>query len=376
MHDVGEPLDGHVFFYFHRPKLADLSDIIPSQIHQHIVLGPLFFVCQQFFFQPLVFLFRGSSWPGACQREGVKRPILQLHQRLRGSSGNLHIVTGKIKHVRRRIQCSQYPVGIEKASFIVCFQPVGKHHLENIALPDIVLGFLHHIAVPLFVKERPEIGSAAARFHRSHLPVGEEPSHGFQFHLCLVVFRLQILTADVDDEDDLLPEMVKSDNLVKEHQVHIFKPFFVLCIQLQGRFCVFHVIVGEISYQSAGEGGHSFQSWAFVFFYDLPDILAGMLGLKHHGRSVFDGQCSVRAGQLQLRVVTQKRVAPPLFIVLDGFQHIAVSADPFQFSQYFNGSVKIRVQLRAHRNAFVNTLRCQCGSFLKIRSDVHGVLLS
>ena len=159
-----------------------------------------------------------------------------------------------------------------------------------------MLGFLHHAAIPLFVEQCPEIGSAAARFQRSHLPIGEKPSHGLQFHLCLVILCLQILAADVDDEDHFLPEMIKGNDLVEQHQIHVFKPFFILRSKLQRRFCIFHVIVGEISYQSAGEGRQPLNPWTFVFFYNLPDVLAGMLCLKHHGRSIFNSQPSIRTG--------------------------------------------------------------------------------
>ena len=49
-------------------------------------------------------------------------------------------VPGKIKHIWGRIHCPQYPVGIQKASFIMQhFQSVGKHDLKNISLPDIML---------------------------------------------------------------------------------------------------------------------------------------------------------------------------------------------------------------------------------------------
>ena len=106
MHDMGESFNTHIFFYFDRTKLTDLSDVISSQIHQHIVLCPLFFICQQLFFQFLIFLLGGSSRPGARQRKGMKSPVLQLHQCLRGSSGNFHIVTGEIKHIGGRIQRS------------------------------------------------------------------------------------------------------------------------------------------------------------------------------------------------------------------------------------------------------------------------------
>ena len=45
MHHMRIPLDAHVFLHFHASELADLADIISSEINEHIMFGLLFLVC-------------------------------------------------------------------------------------------------------------------------------------------------------------------------------------------------------------------------------------------------------------------------------------------------------------------------------------------
>ena len=44
MHDVGKPLDGMELLHLHGAEFADLAQIVPAQVHQHIVFRQLFFV--------------------------------------------------------------------------------------------------------------------------------------------------------------------------------------------------------------------------------------------------------------------------------------------------------------------------------------------
>ena len=71
VHHVRVTLDGHILFHFHGADPADLADIIPSQIHQHIVFGTFLFVCQKFCFQCFVRFLGSSSGSRSCQGEGM-----------------------------------------------------------------------------------------------------------------------------------------------------------------------------------------------------------------------------------------------------------------------------------------------------------------
>ena len=66
MHNMGKTLDAHIFFYVYGSDLADLSDIISSKIHKHVVLGTFFFIGEKAFFQCLVFFFCLAPWSGSC----------------------------------------------------------------------------------------------------------------------------------------------------------------------------------------------------------------------------------------------------------------------------------------------------------------------
>ena len=179
-----------------------------------------------------------------------------------------------------------------------------------------MLCFLDHAAILLLIKQCPEFRSTSSRYFIRHLAALDQLLHGRKFQFCPVILGLQILTSDIYDQDDLLTEMVKCDDLVKQHQIHILKPFLVFCIQHQRRLCIFHVIVGKISYQSTGKCRKIFNLRTFIFIKYLSDILTWMLCLHIHGCSVFDREFSVCTGDLKPRVISQKCVAPPFLIIL------------------------------------------------------------
>ena len=99
-----------------RAELADLAQVIAAQVHQHVVLGQLLLVGQQFLFQSLVLLVGLAAGPGTGQGEGVEHAVLQLHQRLRGGPGHLHVRPGEVEHVGGGVRGPQDAVGVQQAS--------------------------------------------------------------------------------------------------------------------------------------------------------------------------------------------------------------------------------------------------------------------
>ena len=79
------------FLHLHSAEPADLAQVIPPQVHQHVVLSELFFVLQELLLQLHVFLIRLSSRPCPRQRECMEHAVLQPDQCLRGSACHLHI---------------------------------------------------------------------------------------------------------------------------------------------------------------------------------------------------------------------------------------------------------------------------------------------
>ena len=150
------------------------------------------------------------------------------------------------------------------------------------------------------------------------------------------VFRIQ---RHIHDEHDLLPEVVKGDDLIEEHQVHILEVLGVLGLGAGFRFAVAQIIVGEVPHQTAREGGEVLEPRAFVLRQDLPQDLRGVPGLKgqlpglHH---------AVPAGDLHLRVQAQEGVPAPLFAGLGAFQQVAVGGNVFQDLQRPDGGADVR----------------------------------
>src|SRR5205814_6458283 len=57
MHDVRVALDGHQLFHSHAAIFANAAKVVAAQVHEHDVLGALFFVGEHFAFEALVFGF-------------------------------------------------------------------------------------------------------------------------------------------------------------------------------------------------------------------------------------------------------------------------------------------------------------------------------
>ncbi len=87
--------------------------------------------------------------------------------------------------------------------------------------------------------------------------IQQELLHVVQLPLRSMIIDLQIIGLDIQDQDQLLSVIVKSDDFVEQHQVHILEAFLVLRIQPQGRFAVFDIVIGKISYQTSGKGRQS-----------------------------------------------------------------------------------------------------------------------
>ena len=69
MHDFRIFVDHHIFCYIHGTKFCDTSQIISSQVHEHIVLRQFFFITEKVFDKGFIFRFVFSSRSGSCNRE-------------------------------------------------------------------------------------------------------------------------------------------------------------------------------------------------------------------------------------------------------------------------------------------------------------------
>ena len=113
-----------------------------------------------------------------------------------------------------------------------------------------------------------------------------------------------------------------------------------LILQLQLGFTVFDVVVGEVTYQTAGKCGHIVHNRTFVLTDDFTDGIAWMGNLSNLFCTAFcsiaasaksfrltgfsNSQDSVCTGDFHGRVISQKRIPAPRFALAGAFQQIAV----------------------------------------------------
>ena len=187
MHYMGKTFYAEILFYFYSSDLADLSNIVSSQVYQHIVFCQLFLI-----FQKSLFNFRGST----CQ---------------------FNVITGEIKHIRRRIRCPKNPVSIKQASCCFRTHGIGKYYLENITFSDVMFGFLHHLCIFFFRKFRLYFWLKSQRFKFHMLPVSDQLRHFLQFLYCFLVGGFQIICHHTCNQKYFLSEKVKYDHLIKKH---------------------------------------------------------------------------------------------------------------------------------------------------------------
>ena len=298
----------------------------------------------------------------------MEDPVLQLHQGLRGGPRHLYVGAGEVEHIGGGVEGPQDAVGVQQASLKGSGEPVGQDDLEDIPLPDVVLGLLHHGAVGGFVEEGRHLSQQPPAGLLLLLAVFQQISQVLQRPDRPVVAGLGIGEAHVGHQDQLLPEVVKGDDLVEEHQVHVPELLRILCLPLCRGLLIGQVIVGEIPYQASGEGGEVVEFRAFVVRQDLPQIGGGILGPEGQAPHL---HLPVQAGDLQLRVEAQEGVPPPLLPAVHGFQDVAVGGDVFQLFQGLDGSADVREQLAAHRQDLVGPGLRDGSDLLQARSDVH-----
>ena len=275
----------------------------------------------------------------------MEDPVLQLDQCLGGGPCDLHVGTGEIEHVRRRIEGPEHPVGVEKTAFEIRLQPVGEHDLEYVPLADVPLDLLHHGAVLLPVEERFDLRDHPAPQILLGGPVAEEVLHLLQFHLYPVVLGLEMREVHVGYEEELLGEVVEDDDLVEEHHVHVLESLGVLRVEPEGGFGILQIVVGEVSDQSPGEGRESGDLGAPVLLQDLPYVHVGVVGLE---LQVPYPHPSVQARDVQLGVVPDECVSSPSVRGVGALEHITMLGDVHEDPHDLYGGLEVRQDLPAH----------------------------
>ena len=344
MHDVGISLDAVQLFDLHCAELADLAQVVAPQIDEHIVLGQLFLVGQQVGLQRGVLGVGLAARPRARQREGVQHTFFEFHQCFGRRARDLDVGAGKVEHIGRRVDGAQHTVRAQQTAVKRRRQPVREHDLEDVALVNAAARPLDHRAVSGLVEQRRDLAQQMPRCLAALLTVAEQVGHAFELQRGLVVVRLHLVQRHIGDQDDLLPQVVKGDDLVKQHQIYIFEILGVLRLGAGFRLAVTEVIVGEVADQTSCKRRQTGQARAFVPGEDVPQDAGRVVGLQGH---IPGAQSTVDARYLHLGVVAQKGVAPPLFVGLGGFQQVAVRRNIFKHLHRLDRCADIREDLAA-----------------------------
>ena len=368
MHHVGEALDRVERFHLHGTEAGDPPQVVPAQVHEHVMLGQLLFIRKEFRFQPPVLLRGGAAGPGAGQGKGVQDAALQLHQGFGTRTGDLHVRAGEVEHVRGRIDRPQHAVNVQEASLEGGAEPVAQHDLEDIALPDVVFGLLHHAAEGFPAEQGRDLAHQAAGRIRCLGAFREELPQRLQFHLRPVVSGFALGQPRVDDQDDLLAEVVEGDDLVEQHQVHVLETLRILGDPLRGGLGVADIVIGEIADQAAGERRKPRKARAAVFGKDPAQHRRGIAGFQADIPGLHD---AVEAGDAHLRVVAEERVPSPGLQLFRRFQQETVGGDVFQFPHGLDRRADVREQFAADRRDLVPAVLPQLQDFLQGGKDLH-----
>ena len=339
MHHVGVALNHVELLYFHRSELADLPDVVPSEIHQHVVLGEFLGVGEELLLQKEVLLLGLPAGTGTRQGEGVEDAVLQFHQGFGRGTGYLHVGTGEVEHVGRGVQAPEHPVGVEETAFEPCLQSVGEHDLEDISFSDVVLGFLHHIAELLLGVERFHGGIHPAEQPVLRFTVSDQfhDPQEFVFGRNVIVFG--VVEGDVNDKQHLLGEVVEDHQSVEQHEVDVLESLSILGVEPEAGLGVLQVVVGEVSNESSGERRETGYLRAAVIVQDSTDIIGRVLS------DVFlpvDGDLSVLHGYTESGSVAEEGVAAPSLGLVGTLQHEAVLIDVHQSPHHLDGGPEIR----------------------------------
>ena len=238
----------------------------------------------------------------------MQHSVFQLYQGLRRRSRHLCIRSRKVKHIGRGIDGAQNTVGVEQAPLEGGRQAVGEHDLENIPLPDVILGLLHHAAELFPVKQRRHLPQEPAGRLPLLCAVPQQLHKLSELHHSLVVAGLRLVQGHIDHENELLPQVVKGDDLVKEHQVEVPKGLRVLHLRPDRWLAVPEIVIREVSHQSAGEGREGIEPGAFVSLQDLAQVRGGVLRPKPEASGP---HLSIPACDLQSGIKAQEGVAAP-----------------------------------------------------------------
>src|SRR5215213_1227757 len=325
VHHVGVPLDPHELVHPDGPGAADPAEVVAGQVDQHHVLGPLLLVRLELGLQGEVGLRVGAAGTGAGDGSHGGPAALDGDQDLRRRAGDGDPGQAQEVHVRGGVDDPQDPVDVEGVGGGRHREPLGRHHLEDVAGGDVLLGHGDH----LLVAAGGEVagggrGRAGGRQrgrrgrHRDRQPGGQ----GVDAPGGVGPGGLQVGGRGDDHvghQHQPLAEVVEDDHRAGEDQHPLGQPEVVLglvgqALQLPDE------VVAEVADGPGEQRRQAGQGRRAQPPQGLAQHLQGRPVRQAGGRAAGPGGAAAADGQGGERVGADERVAAPALAVLDALQ--------------------------------------------------------
>ena len=132
-------LHAHHLGDVHGADLRDLAEVVPSEIHEHHVLGAVLFALQEFPGQRVVLGARGAAVTRSGNGAERHAPSRAPNEDLRRGAGHRAIGKAEIEHVGRRIEHPERAIDVERRDRGRRFEPVRQDDLHDVARPNVLL---------------------------------------------------------------------------------------------------------------------------------------------------------------------------------------------------------------------------------------------
>ena len=357
---MAEPFDDEAFRHLHRTHRRNAAHIVPPEVHEHQMLRPFLRIGQQFGFQRLILLMRGTAPPRAGQRPDRHDTVAQPHQNLRRGSDDGEPAEIQEEQERCRIDPPQRAIQRERRQRERYREPLADHDLKRVAGRDVFLAAGHRVDESRFGKIRRRcrrVGQHDRRRlcrHRSvHSGLGLRQTRlrprpgvvGGQF-------RLRV---DRSNQRKLVVHVVENGEQRRANHDTLGHAQRVLVLLRQLLHQPDHV-VAEVADQPAR---HRWQARWHVQA-DFLDQRAQTVqcrpcvrqeGMRCGQRLTIDGRLPVHAFPNQVRRHPDDRIAAALGPALDAFQQEGIRLAVCQLQEGGNRGIQVRHALAPHQGA-------------------------
>src|SRR4029077_12725709 len=200
------PLNSHKLWNPNGSIVANSTQIISGQVHEHHVFRTFLFVLKQFSGQCLVSRRIPSEWPCTSDGEAFRVATDLSGQHLWAGPDYFPVAKLEVVHVGRRIDPPKRPIEPEERTLERNLVPLRQNYLENISGFNIVLGLLDSLAEILLANVR-------LRFTETNLTAISRFLQKFLRFFYPVFFAVEVVR--------FAAEMVEHDPVFEEAEFYI-----------------------------------------------------------------------------------------------------------------------------------------------------------